>query len=323
MRVQAVLALCISTSFAFQMQGTRSRLSTKLHSDLANMVTSRFPTSPEDQVRQAAISLKEATKDGLSRHSVRLLLPIIGATELDDWPGGAKQMMEAAAPLMRDVMTLQQEDKKDENGAIVEKAEFSIAESIIDEADGVRALFGQAASPKDDSCTVLLPSGDTVPKLLELGKQVGDKRNLVLVNTQWNRKTDFGNAFFGGRDEKVQFVEGFQPTFHCSNIMVEGDIVRILRTYPGPWRVYLRTTDADDETKIDWIEIGTKDLIPTKTPEWERIAKKGDSDGGKVFDYGIPTYEEITEMIVSREGYVPKSLSERATSAFTFIKDTL
>ena len=62
--------------------------------ELSNMVTSRFPTSPEDQVRQAAESLQAATKDNRMRHSIRLLLPIIGATELDDWPGGARQMME-------------------------------------------------------------------------------------------------------------------------------------------------------------------------------------------------------------------------------------
>ena len=92
---------------------TRTRTRTKLHNDLSNMATSRFPTSPEDQVRQAAISIKEASKDGKKRHSVRLLLPIIGATELDDWPGGARQMMEAAAPLVKDVMTLQIEDLND------------------------------------------------------------------------------------------------------------------------------------------------------------------------------------------------------------------
>ena len=50
-------------------------------------LTSRFPTSPEDQVRQAALSLRLAKRDGKTRHDIRLLLPIIGATELDDWPG--------------------------------------------------------------------------------------------------------------------------------------------------------------------------------------------------------------------------------------------
>ncbi len=293
-----------------------NRVNTELYNDLSNMATSRFPTSPEDQVRQASISIKEATKNGKTRHSLRLLLPIIGATELDDWPGGARQMMDAASPLVKDVMTLQVEDKTDPES-------FKVAESVIDEADGVRALFGRAISPEDDSCSILLPSADTVSKLQELDKQVGEKRNMIIVNSQWKRKTDFGMAFFGNRDEKISFVEGFEPTFHCSNIMVEGDIVRILRTYPGPWRVYLRVANADDATDIDWVEIGTKDLVFSKTAEWEKAANESDKDGGKLFDYGIPSYKEISEMIVSREGYTPKSLSERAASAFTFIKDTL
>jgi len=323
MKIYLLLASFLTASNAFttypQWQ-TSSTSTVLLHNDLTNMATSRFPTSPEDQVRQAAISIKEATKAGKHRHGVRLLLPIIGATELDDWPGGARQMMEAASPLVRDIMTLQSsQDPSD----VDDDSSLTLAESVIDEADGVRAIFGQAPAARDDCCSVLLPSADTVGKLMDLDKQVGPERNLILINAQWKRKTDFGLAFFGGRDEKIQFIEGFEPTFHCSNIMVEGDIVRTLRTFPGPWRVYLRVVDENDERNIDWVEIGTKELIMSKTKEWENKAKGDDKDGGKLFDYGIPNYSEIGEMITSREGYVPKSLSERAASAFAFIKDTL
>ena len=318
-----------------------TNMNTNTKTNMKTMATSRFPTSPEDQVRQAAISIKEATKDGKHRHAIRLLLPIIGATELDDWPGGARQMMEAASPLIKNVMMMQPQQDPDQQdpdqSEDTSKMKMEIAESVIDEADGVRALFGQApsSSSKDDCCSVLLPSADTVEKLMELDQQVGPERNLIVVNSQWRRKTDFGMglAFFGNgkRDEKIQFVERFEPTFHCSNIMVEGDIIRVLRTYPGPWRVYLRVVAdenvaiAADTMSIDWVEIGSKDLVMSKTKEWESKAKADDADqdGGKLFDYGIPSYSEITVMITSREGYVPKSLSERAAAAFAFIKDTL
>jgi len=69
---------------------------------LADLLTSRLPTSVDDQVRQAVDSLRRATSDGLHRHSLRLLLPVIGATELDDWPGGARQMMQAGTCLSND-----------------------------------------------------------------------------------------------------------------------------------------------------------------------------------------------------------------------------
>jgi len=287
--------------------------------DFSSMVTSRFPTSPEDQVRQASIALQRASLDGKKRHSVRLLLPIIGATELDDWPGGAKQMMDAASPLIRDVLKL----SLPYNETTKTKSSLDIDEGVIDEADGVRALFSRGDRPVDDSCAVLLPSADTVGKLQNLDGQVGPKRNLMLVNAQWRRKTDFGLGLFGGRDEKIGFVEGFEPTFHCSNTMVEGENVRTLRAYPGPWRVFIRVVDESDATKVDWVEIGTKDLLPSKTKEWEAAAREeGEYDGGRLFDFGIPSYREVEEMIVSREGYTPKSLSERAQSALTFIKDT-
>lgn len=321
--VLLVLAAAPS-SHAFHVGSTTNAVRSVLYSsadadDVMNMATARFPTSPEDQVRQAAIALKDASNDGKKRHSIRLLLPIIGATELDDWPGGARQMAVAAAPLINDVLTIVQDGDSDD---------LKIQDTVIDESDGVRALFSQGTDPKEDVCAVLLPSADTSQKLQELDGQVGDKRNLLVVNSQWKRKSDFGNSFgfFGGdkREEKINFVEKFEPTFHCSNVMVEGDIVRILRTYPGPWRVYLRSVDPEDETNIEWIEIGTKELMMSKTADWEKQVKEdGDNDGGKLFDYGIPGYREIEDMIKGREGYVPKSLSERASSAFTFIKDTL
>lgn len=306
---------------------------------LSNMATSRFPTSPEDQVRQASIALAAASDGGITRHSIRLLLPVIGATELDDWPGGARQMMEAASPLIQDVLKLVNKNNNDDDGV-------TIQESVVDQSDGVRALFSQGQNPQDDACAVLLPSADTVtPTLLSLDEQVGPKRNLLFVNSQWRRQSDFSGdgvvgglgSFFGSgggnnknsKDEKIEFIEGFEPTFHCSNVMVEGDIIRVLRTYPGPWRVYLRVVLDDenqqnDGSNIDWVEIGQKDLVQSKTAEWEaKVMESGDYDGGKLFDYGIPSYKEIETMIVSREGYVPKSLSERAASAFIFIKDSL
>ena len=326
--------------------------------------TSRFPTSPEDQIRQASIATTAANQNGVTRHSIRLLLPIIGATELDDWPGGARQMMEAASPLMQDLMKLVNiNNNSSNNNSNSNSNKLIVQESVIDASDGVRALFSQGQDAKDDSCAVLLPSADTVSKLQQLDGEVGKKRNLFLVNSQWRRQSDFTGggggrglaSFFGGgngndKNDKIEFVEGFEPTFHCTNVMVEGDIVRILRVYPGPWRVYLRVVVTDDDDNndnnddanknnnnnndnnqnsivVDWVQIGTKDIVSTKT-DWKSSQEENEGnfvedDGGKLFDYGIPTYKEIETMITSREDYVPKSLSERAAAALTFIKDSL
>jgi hypothetical protein len=299
-------AALVSLSNAFQVVPTRHQsYSTRLavaDNDLSTVLNERFPSSVEDQVRQASEALKRASQDGYHRHTVRLLLPLIGASELDDWPGGTRQMAQAADPLMQDVLK--------NMGA----QQTSI--SILDESDGVGAIMAQAEDPRSDSCTVLLPSADTVTKLQSLDNQVGSDRDLILVNTQWKRQTDFG--FFGNSDQ-VKYIEMFVPSFYCSNLMVEGEQVRILRSHPGPWRVFLR---LEEEGVVEWRQIGDQQIVDSKPATWDKDPANK-RDGGKLFDYGQPGYREIETMIVSREGFAPKSLAERASASFTFIKDTL
>ena len=35
---------------------------------------------------------------------VEFVLPLIGATDLDDWPGGVRQMFKAAAPMVEEIL---------------------------------------------------------------------------------------------------------------------------------------------------------------------------------------------------------------------------
>lgn len=317
--------------------------------DLSKMATERFPTSIEDQIRQAAVALRNAENgldsiEPIHRHSIRLLLPLIGATELDDWPGGAKQQMEAAAPLVESILKQSPTDA-------IDRESLSIQSSLFDETDGVQALFAyNENNPKKDSCSILLPTADTVSKIQALDEQVGPNRNLILVNVEWRRPSDFSSSssspasflpFFQSNTEKssksdeIPYVESFHPTFICTNLMVEGDQIRILRSYPGPWRVFLQTITMDasstseavpnsndtEQMQIDWIEIGTKEVEQYNTDH--SSSNKDENSSSTIFDYGKPSYQEIVTMITTREGYVPKTVTERAAAAFTFIKDTL
>lgn len=285
----------------------------------SNLLTARLPTSVEDQVRQAAESLKRATADGAHRHLIRLLLPVIGATELDDWPGGTRQQMEAACPLLESV--LQQADISNDNSAR-DNNKFVIRKNIIDESDGVAILMTQAAEARDDSCTVLLPTADTVRQSVRaLDTQVGPKRNLILVNPQYRRRTDFGGVFGSNDATVIDYVEGFTPTFSLTNLICEGESIRILRTYPGPWRLFVREEDSSTGD-IDWKQFGSKDFVNEKPKDWQQQTIN-QRDGGALFNYGQPTYQDIVEMLYSSPGFSPKSPVERAAAAFTFIKDTL
>ena len=57
-----------------------------------------IPQSPKETVEQAAAACRRAWAAGVRRHRVELLLPLIGATDIDDWPGGIQQQFKAAGP---------------------------------------------------------------------------------------------------------------------------------------------------------------------------------------------------------------------------------
>ena len=43
------------------------------------------PKGPEEVVDQALGAIRRAFADGIARQQIELLLPLIGATDLDDW----------------------------------------------------------------------------------------------------------------------------------------------------------------------------------------------------------------------------------------------
>jgi hypothetical protein len=56
------------------------------------------------QISQAVTAIESAWQAGIKRQRVELLLPLIGATDLDDWPGGIRQQFKAAAPLVEGML---------------------------------------------------------------------------------------------------------------------------------------------------------------------------------------------------------------------------
>ena len=305
MLVAAVDAFCTSQHQPSVRLWRRDLRSTN-DDDLSELLTARLPTSVEDQVRQASESIKRASQDGIHRHGVRLLLPVIGATELDDWPGGARQMMEAAYPLVTQIM----------NGVVGSSLDFK--EILLDQSDGVYALLGQASEAKKDSCSVLLPSADNLKLLQDMDSQVGPTRDYSVVNSQWKRTSDFG-SFLGVDEKAVNYVESFSPSFSLTNLVCEGESIRILRNYPGPWRVFGR---VEKDGEVDWLELGNKAVVAEKADNWDSLPEN-QKDGGLLFNYGQPSYQEVADMLKRSPNYTPKSPAERAAAAFNFIKDTL
>ena len=98
-----------------------------------------MPTSPEMMVRQCASAVAAARASGIARQRVELQLPLIGATELDDWPGGIAQMAEACEPLARGVL-----ERLDSGGGGA--AAGAIERTVIDAAEGTSLLYLSSAA---------------------------------------------------------------------------------------------------------------------------------------------------------------------------------
>ena len=60
-----------------------------------------IPRGPQETVQQAAAACRRAWEAGVRRQRIDLLLPLIGATDLDDWPGGIRQQFKVRAPTGR------------------------------------------------------------------------------------------------------------------------------------------------------------------------------------------------------------------------------
>jgi hypothetical protein len=63
-----------------------------------------LPEKAQEQCIQAAEAIKSAYRAGVKRQCVQLLLPLIGATDLDDWPGGIRQQFKACQPMVEQIL---------------------------------------------------------------------------------------------------------------------------------------------------------------------------------------------------------------------------
>ena len=63
-----------------------------------------IPRDAGETAQEARAAVQRAWKDGIQRQRVELLLPLIGATDLDDWPGGVRQQFKAVLPMVESML---------------------------------------------------------------------------------------------------------------------------------------------------------------------------------------------------------------------------
>jgi len=181
------------------------------------------PQNPGQQSEQAAASITAAFKDGLTRQRVELSLPLIDATDLDDWPGGVRQQFKAVQPLVEKILQVVKQ---------VEGLQGPLIPEIWDDGDAVACWRSQ------NLAAVVFPTAQTLKRVKQLAEGPDAPALLLIVNPQWDeRGSDFG--FGPWRREREEAAALFQTTYWLRQQRVYGDLVRVFRAHPGLWQAYV------------------------------------------------------------------------------------
>lgn len=221
----------------------------------------------------------------MKRQRVELLLPLIGATDLDDWPGGIRQQFKAAQPMVESILRAVKQ---------AEGLQGPLAANIWDQGDAVGAWTG-----KNLAC-VLFPTAATLDRLNKLSTGRDAPELVIIVNPQWetrgNLVSDFG---FGQRKADAEkFIASFQPTYCLKQLRVYGDSVRSLKAFPNKWQVHVVGRGGPSGAAPP------AELIATQEVQ--------------------PTYAEIEAMLRDRpDSMVNKSIFDRIRTEFSFNQDSL
>lgn len=201
----------VSCSTAEESKGTSST-----SSPLAQL-----PKSTKEQIQLASAAIKNALSCGIKDMEVTFNLDLIGATDLDDWPGGIRQQYQSASPMIEALMK-----SINDSSAKVEK-------KVIDDADAVVKV-----SCGEDVCTTF-PTAEVLKELKQIAKET--KRANIIANPQWSLGGNILNDFGFGpwREKNEQFVKGFEIAYFLKEQRIQGETFRLQKVYGGPWQVFV------------------------------------------------------------------------------------
>ncbi len=179
-----------------------------------------LPKTTSQQVELAAKSVKRALESGKKNLEVTFDIPLIGATDLDDWPGGVRQQYASMSPMVEALMKTVSGEK-------------IVAKKVIDDADAVVKV-----TSGDDVCTTF-PTAEVLSDLKQITKDA--KRANMIINPQWvlngNIVNDFG--FGPWREKNEKFVKDFEIAYFLKEQRIQGETFRLQKVFGGPWQVFV------------------------------------------------------------------------------------
>lgn len=254
-----------------------------------------------------------------------LSLPLVGATDLDDWPGGIRQQFKAAKPMVERMLS---EIRRQTVDAESNEEPFREAPrpTLWDDADAVVAFD----SPR--LACVVFPTPETLKRLDDLASSKDEKSMTIIVNPQWSLErgsqliSDFGIGPWKAANE--QKAASFERAFCLKSVRIRGDEARVW--YSAAAAAASATEDgseesekrrAGEETEQEQQEVEPKGpwnvFLVTAAGSMKsssRLIWSGDEE---------PSYNQLEELLKNKGNVAAKGWLERAQSEVKFLKDSL
>jgi hypothetical protein len=263
--------------------------------DRRNTQVLPVPENAQTQIQQAASAIERAFADGIVRQTVRfaLLMEEEAMTgELNEWPGGAKQMYrESGRPLteslLREIRAYSKEDlsmvgvEEHEGTSQLNRMPPVVTAEEIWDFDGSAIISAKAAGGSHgDVKAVVFPNTDTkyLKDIESIDKDVGPNRLLLLINPFWKNVESWGFNILAPnakkRAQEVIFDNGYEVTYAVLRFSARGEDCVALKSYPNDWQLYAFREDPT------WFN--------QEVPLWLGSSKEE------------PSYSQFTELLNSR-----------------------
>lgn len=302
-------------------------------------VSIRLPIGPGDQADQAAAACVAAFRENRrkgrpSRLLVTISLPLLNATDLDDWPGGIREQSKAARPIVERMLSEIRKQAGAEGGADIFRE--APRPSLWDEGDAVVAYD----SPR--LACVVFPTPETLKRLEALAAskdQLGGNGGglTIIVNPQWSLTrgsqliSDFGIGPWRQANEAK--ARSFEQAFSLKSVRIRGDEARVWYSRAAELDLKAGRTAAggggksESESSDGGKEEEEAAAMKAKGP-WNVFlvtAAGSMMSSSRLISSGAcePSYSELETLLKDRGNVATKGWLERAQSEAKFLRDSL
>jgi hypothetical protein len=225
------------------------------------------PDDAKSMIQQAASAIERAFKDGIVRQTVRLALITEDedmSGELNEWPGGAKQMFrEAGRPLTEALLREVQVGPRTESNLPP-----TITTKDVWDFDGSAICIAKSENEESDVSALIFPNTDAkyLKDIESIASDVGPDKLFLLINPFWRNVESFGFNILQPngkkRAQEVIFDNGYDVTYAVLRFSARGEDCVAIKAYPYEWQMYAYREDPSWFNKQIPVWLGSSEEEP-------------------------------------------------------------